>query len=339
MLQGLDNGSSIYVFKYGALGDVVRTAYIITELAKKKSLNVHWVTNPDSIHLLRFNPYISSVIDKNSFVEAECDLVLSLDDERDSIAQASAMCHKIYFGTRLDTTSSIGYTDTSALWNDMGLLSNYGKVYADKLKRENTLGHAQIFSQMLGLDDSPPIFFGNPVREEFYDNKYQDYDFVVGLNPYAGKRWPSKEIPPKELEALIVDLDSILKSRFSHYLIILHSDAQNYQRASAYPGLTDGLIVENTSISVLDFAASIKHCDLYITADTLGLHLAISQRVPTVACFTATSAAEIDSHHKLRKVCSLSDDYCSYSPSADNSTITASRIIDAISDLGVLKNI
>ena len=107
MLQELSDGDSLYVFKYGALGDVVRTAYIVTALAKKKRLNINWVTTPESAHLLRFNPYITSVIDKNSFVPTDCDAVLSLDDEVESISQAESMKTKSYFGTGLQSNEKI----------------------------------------------------------------------------------------------------------------------------------------------------------------------------------------------------------------------------------------
>lgn len=332
MLRNLNDGSSLYVFKYGALGDVVRTAYVVTELAKAKNLNISWVTTPESMPLLRFNPYITSVVDKSNFLPTDCDAVLSLDDEIDSIRKANSMNSKLYFGARLNS-ENIQYTDASSLWNDMGLLSKFGKQQADKLKRENNSGYNEIFARMLGLDNVSPIFYGNKLRELVYKNKYEKYDFVVGLNPYAGKRWPNKEIRTSELKALISDLHATLNKFFDRYLIILYADDQNYRRASVCLELVDNFIIENTSFSVLDFAASIKHCDLFITADTLGMHLSISQNVPTVAFFTATSAAEIDTNPHLRKICSLSDDYCSYSPCADNSSITSSRIMEQVQTL------
>jgi heptosyltransferase-2 len=60
------------------------------------------------------------------------------------------------------------------------------------------------------------------------------------------------------------------------------------------------------------------------------MHLAVSQRIPTIAFFAPTSAAEIDSFGLVLKIASTSPDYCSYRPMADNSTITAERIIQAV---------
>jgi heptosyltransferase-2 len=45
--------------------------------------------------------------------------------------------------------------------------------------------------------------------------------------------------------------------------------------------------------------------------------------------FAPTSSAEIGVFNTGVKVESLSNDYCSYRPDADNSTITAKRILDA----------
>jgi heptosyltransferase-2 len=77
----------------------------------------------------------------------------------------------------------------------------------------------------------------------------------------------------------------------------------------------------------------ISALDLLITSDSLALHLGIAQRIPCTAFFAPTSAAEIDSFGLVVKVLSTSADYCSYRSLADNSSITASRILTAASGL------
>jgi heptosyltransferase-2 len=52
-----------------------------------------------------------------------------------------------------------------------------------------------------------------------------------------------------------------------------------------------------------------------------------------VAFFSATSAAEIENLKSVRKIKSLTEDYCSYRADADNSTITSERILDEAIDL------
>ena len=57
--------------------------------------------------------------------------------------------------------------------------------------------------------------------------------------------------------------------------------------------------------------------------------LTLSRRVRAVAFFAPTSAAEIEMYGLGEKVLSTAPDYCSYATDADNSTITAERLVEA----------
>jgi heptosyltransferase-2 len=57
------------------------------------------------------------------------------------------------------------------------------------------------------------------------------------------------------------------------------------------------------------------------------MHLAIAQDVPTLAFFAPTSAVEIDGFGRVQKVVSTAPDYCSYRSDADNSSVTAGRLL------------
>ena len=69
---------------------------------------------------------------------------------------------------------------------------------------------------------------------------------------------------------------------------------------------------------------------MFVTSDSLGMHIAIARGIPVVAFFAPTSAAEIDLFGAGEKVISTAPDYCSYRPDADNSTITAGRLGEAV---------
>ena len=77
----------------------------------------------------------------------------------------------------------------------------------------------------------------------------------------------------------------------------------------------------------------VRGLDLLITSDTLALHLAIAQGVPSVSYYAPTSATEINTFGTGRKIVSTSPDYCNYRPDADNSTITAGRISEEAAKL------
>ena len=51
----------ILVVKNGGLGDVVRTSYFAKPLKNKGSnIGLYWLTSPEAVDILQFNPYIDS---------------------------------------------------------------------------------------------------------------------------------------------------------------------------------------------------------------------------------------------------------------------------------------
>lgn len=106
-------------------------------------------------------------------------------------------------------------------------------------------------------------------------------------------------------------------------------DFTKNQRLVAQYGAAN-LVAICTDDSVQHLAAAVGGLDYLISSDSLALHLAIAQDVAFTAFFSPTSAVEIDDWGIGTKVASTAPDYCSYRKDADNSTITADRIIDAI---------
>jgi heptosyltransferase-2 len=321
----------ILIVKNGALGDVVRTSYFARALREKfgDGLRLSWLTAPAAAPLLRFNPYIDDLW--TSYAEAQpyrYDRVYSLDDEREVLEGVNRLDAAAITGALL-RDGKASYTDDAAGWFDMGLLSRFGKARADELKKLNRRGHAEIFSEIFGVVGVKPHFFGNPRMEQWAERALAGHARVIGINPFAGGRWPSKELRLPELNALI---DAILggDTAFGRGCTVMLFGAgedhrRNCELAAARPGAP--ILVPNTDDSVLRLAALVSRLNVLITSDSLAMHLAIAQCVPTVAFFAPTSAAEIDDFGLVRKVVSVAADYCTYQKDADNTSITASRVV------------
>lgn len=324
----------LLIVKHGALGDVVRTSYFSRALRNKfgASLRLSWITAPGSVPLLRFNPDIDDVW--STFAEAQpfrYDRVYSLDDEREALEGVAQLDSVAITGALLQDGLPT-YTDDAAGWFGMGLLSRFGKARADELKRLNTRGHCEIFRELFDVESVRPVFHGNTRLERWAADSLQTHGPVVGINPFAGGRWPSKELRIPELERLVDALlsgDTALGKDLTVMLFGAGPDrVRNLELAARRPGAR--LLVPNTDDSVLRLAALIGRLRYMITSDSLAMHLAIAQHVPTLAFFSPTSAAEIDDFGFVAKVVSTATDYCSYSKTADNSSITALRILAGI---------
>lgn len=322
--------------KHGALGDVVRTSWLLAGLHHRfgDTVRVDWLTAPGATDLLRFNPFVERVLTDVSELRPSYDWVLSLDDEPRAIAAAiSVSCNR--FSGALIRAGDRTYTEDVAPWFDMGLLSRLGKARADALKLENARSHTALFSSMLDVPVTQPAFFNSAVREARWRSKLRSDagGAVFGINPFAGGRWPAKALPASALSEL---LHGLLQSpELGVGRLVLFSEMP--KRAEALLAdlperLTDRIVVPDTSESTLELAAAIRALDYLVTTDSLALHLAVAQSVANLSFYAPTSAAEIETFGTGVKLISTAPDYCSYRGDADNSSITAARLLPLLAE-------
>jgi heptosyltransferase-2 len=328
---------NILIVKHGALGDVVRTSYFAGHLRAKfgAALKLSWITAPGAVQLISRNPNIDRVvITFDDVCDEVFDTVYSLDDEDEILDGVGRLrCARVVGVYRKD--GRIEYSADSAPWFDMGLRSRFGKARADELKKLNSRSHAEIFAAMFEVGGAKPRFHGDTALEASYRDWLRDRHPAVGINPFAGGRWPAKELRAPEIEALIKSLlgtEGPLSKGGSVVLIGAGHD-RDRNLALAKSASDHRVHVADTDASPLHLAALVHELDYMVSSDSLAMHLAIAQGVPTVAFFAPTSAAEIDDFGLLVKVASTSADYCSYAKDADNSSITHDRLLKALARL------
>jgi heptosyltransferase-2 len=322
------------VVKKGALGDVVRTSYFAKALKDKlgAGLRLSWITAPMSADLLRLNPHIDDLWFEFSQAQPfRFDRIFSLDDEMDTLQGVAALQTAAVTGAQL-TDGRPDYTPDAAEWFDMGLHSRFGKQRADELKKLNQRSHAEIFSKIFGIEHVRPEFYVDEPAQQWARDALPAAQPLVGINPYSGGRWPSKELRSEQLNVLITRIlngDSPFGANPSIVLIGAGQDLAKNQAVVAQHQ-SPRLSAICTDASVQHLAAAVGRLDYLISSDSLALHLGIAQNISFTAFFSPTSATEIDDWGIGTKVVSTAPDYCNYKKDADNSTITAQRIIEAI---------
>jgi heptosyltransferase-2 len=332
----------ILIVKKGALGDVVRTAFLLKGFYDKYQgkVEIFWYTSNEGINLLRFNPYVTSISANLSVFESLFfDLVCSLDDENDILLEVKKLKFKELIGAYIDSQSCVTYCERSSYWFDMGLLSKFGKSRADDLKKRNKLSHGEIFKKIFGLGNLEYKFYNSPIIEskylEYFKSLKQNGITLIGVNPFAGGRWSSKELRKSELLKLI----RLLQDRFNSSQgcrIFLFGAQKDYIRnidLVESNGLDQNIIPLNTDSSVMELAGVINCMDFVISSDSLALHLSIGLAKPVVCFFAPTSAAEIPNLKTIKKVISKSKEYCNYQAQSNNESITAERIFNKFLEL------
>lgn len=338
----------IAILKTGALGDVLRTTSILPGLARRHpDARVVWITAPQALDLIRLHPLVAETVvvdpsDERALerladrLAGRFQRVLSFDDERELCRLASALAAHggRLTGACLGPDGAPGYTPDAAPWFDMGLLSIHGKEQADRLKRENRETHPVLFARMAGVEPGEPQLHLPPEAlaraEAFVRGKGLDQGGpLIGLNTGAGGRWESKRLPEERVVELVRELERRLGDGARFLLLGGAEEAERNARIALE--LRGARLVEaGTDHDLLTFAAIVERCDLLLTSDSLALHVAVARRVPLVAFFAPTSAAEIELYGRGEKVASTAPDACSYRSDADTSTLTAGRLADAI---------
>jgi heptosyltransferase-2 len=336
--------TEILIVKTAALGDVLRTTSILPGLRRvHPDARITWLTARGAVDLVRTHPFVARVEALDSADRAATDAaiarladtfferVISLDDEENLCRLASSVRHKQLSGAYLGKDGKRAYTPDVAPWFDMGLLSVHGKARADELKIENHKSHPRIYAEMLGIPMGKPRLELTPEARKFareFAARHAIADDVplIGLNTGAGGRWISKQLSVERTTELARRLEERLDGRVR--FLVLGGETERARNREILAGIK--AIDGGFDNALLPFAALVGACDLLVTSDSLALHMAIALDVRVVAFFAPTSAAEIELYGLGEKVQSTAADYCSYKPDADNATITAERLCDAV---------
>jgi heptosyltransferase-2 len=348
----------IAILKTAALGDVVRTTSILAGLVERYApARVTWITAPNAVDLVRTHPLIQRVcaVDptdpatfegvEEKLLETSFGRVLSFDDEESMCALATRLGGAradVISGAFLDPKSGeCRYTKDCAPWFDMGLLSVFGKEEADRRKRENRESHPAIFASMLGLSKGWPELHLTDEARRFATGFRARHGLdsggpSIGLNTGSGGRWDSKKLGVEPT----VRTAQLLAQELSEppTYLLMGGPEEGGRNASIAAGLkacrpSIRWVDAGVENSLLEFAGLVDGLDLLLTSDSLALHLATARQVPLVAFFAPTPAAEIDFYGRGAAVISEADDYASYRPDADTSTLTPERLVAACLDV------
>jgi heptosyltransferase-2 len=343
--------ADILIIKTGALGDVLRSTSILPGLAETRAdARITWITAPMAWELVAHHPQVDRVLrldpgDPEQIASIrtllsgdDLDWIISLDDESSLCELASSLAAPKLTGACMSPSGVPGYSEDAEAWFGMGLLAREGKAAADARKLSNRRSHPEILADMLSIPMGRPELPLPDSAQQYADAFLAEHALpaavpMIGLNTGAGGRWPSKELPLRRVVETAESLHGRLQGQVSFLLLggpEERSRNQAIMREIAASSLGLQIFDAGCDHAILDFAAIVARCNLLLTSDSLAMHLAIAARVPIVAFFAPTSAAEIELYGLGEKVSSTAADYCSYRPDADNSTITAQRLSEAI---------
>jgi ADP-heptose:LPS heptosyltransferase len=311
---------NILIIKTGGLGDVVRTSFIAQALKDKynsKDPNIYWITSKNALSLFINNPYVFKAIQeekKQSLSNIKFDIVINLEEDKDNAIFTTSLKPKKIIGTFFNK-DKIDYTPDTKNWFDTSLLSKHGKRKADILKKKNKKTHRQTMAEIIGINDYKkyePFLRLNLVQRNIAKNFLRRHnlsktDLIAGFNLGSGERWP-KDLPIKMSVKLI---DDIYK-KFNAKILLFGGPEENERNMEIIKLSRAPIVSVGCGNDLVEFPALISVCNLFITSDTLGLHVALALKRRTIVFIGPTSHHEVDLYDLGTKIVAKSNCLCCY---------------------------
>jgi len=303
---------NILIIKFAAIGDVLRTTPLLYGLKRKyPNARITWISQADACLILKNNFLIDKVLNYSLdnvlwLLSQEFDILINLDKDLRAASLANLIIAKRKLGFSLNRFGNISVFNSSAEY-----IFRLG--VDDELKfRKNKLSYQQMNALACEIDfKNDKYILGLPKNiiskaDRFWKSKgVCDSDILIGLNTGAGKVFATKVWPQEYYITLARKL-----SGFKNIKIALFGGPLEVKRNKEIARrLRDKIIDTGCDNTILDFAAILKRCDLLVTSDTLGMHLAISHDIPVVVLFGPTSTQEVEIYGKGVKL--SSDERCS----------------------------
>lgn len=298
---------SLLVVHLGALGAVVRSTSLLKAIKRKyPSSMVTWVTDAPAHHLLKNHPAIDRVLTTSEsdllqlgVLEFEVGLVIDKSLKAVGVLKRTQMDQ--VFGFMADPRNGAVLPATPAaqeLW-ELGL-NNHKKFF------ENEKAETQLMIEALELgefrrDDYWLPLTANEERESMLRRQQwlteRNKEIVIGLNTGCSPVIPYKKLTVDYHRLMI---ERILRHFPKAEVVLLGGPEDTDRNALIAQGLP--VISSETESGLRDGLISVAACDVIVTGDSLGMHMAISQKKQVIAWFGPTCAHEIDLYDRGFKI-------------------------------------
>jgi heptosyltransferase-2 len=256
----------VLIVKLGATGDVVRT----TPLLHRLKAQITWVTAAQNTVLLssvRDNLRCLSWEERERARDTCYDLAINLEDTLEVAEFLQRVEYRELFGAYADSGNTLRYTENSAHWFDLSLISAYGKKEADNRKFRNRRTYQEMIFAGLGFQFTGETYFlAQPIETGLSGD--------VAIAADAGPVWPMK--------------------KWAYY--------NELKQALEHEDLTVNVLPERSSL--LEHLSDVRNHRCLVGGDSLPMHFALGTRTPCVTLFTCTSPWEIHDYGIQKKIVS-----------------------------------
>ncbi len=303
----------ILVIQLDALGDVLRTTAMLPAIRLTwRNAHVTWLTRREAAPLLANNPLVDRILvlgeDTTAVLGAlEFDVALCPEKSIPAGALMRAARAADKRGFVIDDAGSISpITEAAHELYRLGL-DNEAKFFG------NTKSAQHLAAESVGLpckNDRYVVVMDNAERRQAQEDRriagVGDDEILVGWNTGCGPRYPYKRLEVQDQVTLMAKAWARIPRRDRVRFALMGGGAEDQSRNAR---IAAELATRRIPVTEMPCGrglrrgiASVAACDMVVSGDTLGLHLAIALRKPVVAWFTITCHQEIDLYGRGIKV-------------------------------------
>jgi heptosyltransferase-2 len=285
------------------MGNVLLTTSILPAIKRKyPESTIYWITLENTHRLLDHNPYVDEVFiwGPDSWMvlqNMKFDIVMNVDKSRRSASFMMTLNagEKLGYGMN-ENAQIIPLNEESSYDYQLGLDDNL-KFKLNKKTRQQIL--CEMFKLEYKRDEYVLVMSED---EQKFSNDYKrragikENELVVGFNTGCSSLYPNKKMTIEQHVELIKRL-----SKYENIKLVLlggpedtERNAEIFRRSIQYDGVYGKLINTPTTEGIRRGICYENICDVVITGDSYGMHLAIALKKFVIAWFGLSPWTEID---------------------------------------------
>jgi heptosyltransferase-2 len=294
-------GKKILIIALEGLGAVISATTILHALKRKYPVStIHWITRANAHALLSNNPIIDKL-----FIWNDEQRMIVRNIKYDILINTDKSTHACAFAVEANAKRKLGFlinTDGVIVPANKGALYNYATGIDDKLKfRKNKRTGIDILHETceLKFNNDEYVFKFSAEDRDFIDEykksiKYKSDKTYVGLNTGCSPLFPNKKMTIDQHVKLIRKL---LKNK-SMIIVLLGGREDTERNAKIMKSFSreerKKIIPTPTELGIRMGACFMEICDVVITGDSFGMHLAIALRKYVIVWFGLSCWTEIE---------------------------------------------
>ncbi len=302
-------GVKILIISLDALGNVLDNTPILYAIKRKFPVStIYWITMPGADKILFNNPFIDKI-----FTWTDEQRMIARQIEYDYLMNADKSDYACAFANEIKAKKKLGF-----LLNEDGKIipANKGAMYSyllgnndQKKFKENTRSGVDIIHEVFELEyKRDPYVFGLTDEEKKFVSSYKkeiNYNpdkTYVGFNTGCSTLFPNKKMTIEQHVKLISEM---LKEE-NLQVVLLGGREDTERNNKIYESFNEAdrkkIINTPTTMGLRRGACFMDICDIVITGDSFGMHMAIGLKKYVIAWFGLSCAAEIELYDRGEKL-------------------------------------